>query len=618
MLILDVKQHRALRQVRDRFADAAGAVAEADGFVGTGALQAMHDGNGVHLADCCFQSRVEFDEATEFALQQAGDALQVVLDAVMHFAHQRVALLPHQSKACLGTPDLGDVGMRDDHAIVRILPQRHHHHDEPALLVRRMAGIFKAEDGPAAFQNGLDAIARFQCVIGRETVACFARGEVVGADFGMCRRLAGFDAIFQRKASPGIIDLANCPVAIHHGDRGGHGIQDRGLFMERGLKLVARRQDLRLGLLALADVAQEHEKPAALGRKVDGIDFDIPKRAVLASMHGLELVAAGFDNALNVAGGDLGALLRFQVGNGHAKQLFARVSGLLGVTVIDVDQLALRVDIPEAVEAGRQNVVEVIPARAQACFRLLALRDFLGEEQCRKAVHQCRVEQQHGDKDDLMDRVGCKQVVPRCIEWHQADPGQQDQSVAHEDHCHGTAWHALPRVAGCQQASRRHDRQQADGKELDRHANGGAALHEGEIRQGAQDCQPQGSYGRPGRRLAAGQAVDPDQEAGVAGRDAGIGERDGDERRNPLAQRDTHVAGGHQQGAQCPDWQRTLIRMAAPEEHHRQRRRHRDEGGQQHDGAQVDGFGHGPDSRFVTTGAVSRRRVSMKFAASVS
>jgi hypothetical protein len=55
-------------------------------------LQAVDLGDGLHLADGLGQHGAHAGVALGVLLQQPGHALQVVLDAVVHLAHQHLAL----------------------------------------------------------------------------------------------------------------------------------------------------------------------------------------------------------------------------------------------------------------------------------------------------------------------------------------------------------------------------------------------------------------------------------------------------------------------------------------------------------------------------------------------
>ena len=119
----------------------ADAVTQANGFIRMDCLQAMDDGDGIDLTDGVGEPRIELKEFAQFALQQAGDTLQIVLDAVMDFAHQRVAMMQEIFFSFFARRDLD---MSDYHT-GDFFKYRRYGKGEPPLLIRRMTRVIKVE-----------------------------------------------------------------------------------------------------------------------------------------------------------------------------------------------------------------------------------------------------------------------------------------------------------------------------------------------------------------------------------------------------------------------------------------------------------------------------------------
>jgi hypothetical protein len=161
----------------------------------------------------------------------------------------------------------GDVGMRDGHAVSGIRPQRHDGHRKPALSLWCVARVFEAEAGQGPVQNGLDPLAGVDSAMVRCGIGIGrANGEIVGADVGILRWLAGLDAIFEGEEPPAFVGRPNDAVAIQYHDFGRHRIQDDVLegfaFPEDIFRMLA--------LGDVHDVADDLDDPVAAAQRLGG------------------------------------------------------------------------------------------------------------------------------------------------------------------------------------------------------------------------------------------------------------------------------------------------------------------------------------------------------------
>jgi hypothetical protein len=130
------------------------------------------------------------------------------------FANPCLQLYRHFAQLFFSLLALADVGMRYNDAV----SERGDNHAEPALFLRRMAGVFQAETGQAAGQHRLDAVEGALGAVRWRTGACLADGQVIGADLHMRYRLAGFNAVFRSKSLPGLVDGDDDSLAVEHGN----------------------------------------------------------------------------------------------------------------------------------------------------------------------------------------------------------------------------------------------------------------------------------------------------------------------------------------------------------------------------------------------------------------
>src|SRR5262249_7102078 len=148
-----------------------------------------------------------------------------------------------------------DVGVCDDNSAA-LATQRRYRHQEPALLARRVAGIFNCEIGARAVQHRLNASQRRLYLAITPLLSAAADVQVIDA------HAVGNDcaAVFSRETFPGLVDGDDVSIPVEHGDVS-HQRAEYGLV--KRLALAQRR----LCAFALSDVggdAANGVRPPAL------------------------------------------------------------------------------------------------------------------------------------------------------------------------------------------------------------------------------------------------------------------------------------------------------------------------------------------------------------------
>src|SRR5262245_57434891 len=162
----------------------------------------------------------------------------------------------------LGPLARGNVGVRDDGSAA-LAAQRRYRHQEPALLVRRVAGTFDYEIGARAVQHRLNADQRRPPLAVVPLLGAAADVQVVDA-YAVGNGVA---AVFPRETFPGLVDGNDVSITVEQGDVGRKRVE--GGLVER-LALTQRS----LCAFALSDVggyATNGVRPSALvpERKLD-------------------------------------------------------------------------------------------------------------------------------------------------------------------------------------------------------------------------------------------------------------------------------------------------------------------------------------------------------------